>query len=384
MTRASAARVALRRSTSDGRGVASARSIAAGSRAGRCNHIRRAALRLSLADQLRQALELRMLARAGHSKMTISVVTTSAPMERARSVAVIRSCGMARADGIGDPASPAWPASISPATVCRTQTWASQPATTSVSRPAGRRRRKPSSAAAEKWNLASVVSQSAAISATSGPQAVRVLLGADDVDAELLAPRSPAGRSGEPRSRRRGSPASAASAGRSRAGCNRSGLQRMAIAQSGSSRRAHFPPSVLASARSVPERPGVFAMPMNAAASASAETLRRRSTAARIDDRDAFWAEQARADRLAAAVRHASATTSRPPFARWFVGGRTNLCHNAVDRHLAARADQRGADLRLDRDRPGARLHLRRTARRGAAHGRDAARARRAARAIAC
>jgi propionyl-CoA synthetase len=31
---------------------------------------------------------------------------------------------------------------------------------------------------------------------------------------------------------------------------------------------------------------------------------------------------------------------SRPPFARWFPGARTNLCHNAVDRHLAARADQ--------------------------------------------
>ncbi len=31
---------------------------------------------------------------------------------------------------------------------------------------------------------------------------------------------------------------------------------------------------------------------------------------------------------------------TRPPFARWFVGGETNLCHNAVDRHLAARGDQ--------------------------------------------
>lgn len=31
---------------------------------------------------------------------------------------------------------------------------------------------------------------------------------------------------------------------------------------------------------------------------------------------------------------------SRPPFARWFPGARTNLCHNAVDRHLATRADQ--------------------------------------------
>ena len=31
---------------------------------------------------------------------------------------------------------------------------------------------------------------------------------------------------------------------------------------------------------------------------------------------------------------------SNPPFARWFCGGRTNLCFNAVDRHLAARAHQ--------------------------------------------
>ena len=32
---------------------------------------------------------------------------------------------------------------------------------------------------------------------------------------------------------------------------------------------------------------------------------------------------------------------SKPPFAKWFVGGRTNLCHNAVDRHLAARSQQK-------------------------------------------
>ncbi len=29
-----------------------------------------------------------------------------------------------------------------------------------------------------------------------------------------------------------------------------------------------------------------------------------------------------------------------PPFARWFADGQLNLCHNAVDRHLAQRADQ--------------------------------------------
>ncbi len=31
---------------------------------------------------------------------------------------------------------------------------------------------------------------------------------------------------------------------------------------------------------------------------------------------------------------------SKPPFARWFPGGELNLCHNAVDRHLEARAGQ--------------------------------------------
>ncbi len=31
---------------------------------------------------------------------------------------------------------------------------------------------------------------------------------------------------------------------------------------------------------------------------------------------------------------------SNPPFAKWFVGGTTNLCHNAVDRHLKDRGDQ--------------------------------------------
>ena len=32
---------------------------------------------------------------------------------------------------------------------------------------------------------------------------------------------------------------------------------------------------------------------------------------------------------------------ANPPFARWFVGGHTNLCHNAVDRHLAIRGEQK-------------------------------------------
>ena len=54
---------------------------------------------------------------------------------------------------------------------------------------------------------------------------------------------------------------------------------------------------------------------------------------------DAFWAEQARRiewqrpfDRVC--------DTSNPPFAQWFPGGLTNLCHNAVDRHAAADPDR--------------------------------------------
>jgi propionyl-CoA synthetase len=58
-----------------------------------------------------------------------------------------------------------------------------------------------------------------------------------------------------------------------------------------------------------------------------------------IDDRDGFWAEQAGLIDWQQAPR-TICDHSRPPFVRWFVGGTTNLCHNAVDRHLAERADQ--------------------------------------------
>ena len=58
-----------------------------------------------------------------------------------------------------------------------------------------------------------------------------------------------------------------------------------------------------------------------------------------IDDREAFWAEQSA---LIDWQRPFDTVCdhSRPPFAKWFVGGTTNLCHNAVDRHLATRAEQ--------------------------------------------
>ncbi|MCY7315472.1 MAG: propionate--CoA ligase [Rubrivivax sp.] len=58
-----------------------------------------------------------------------------------------------------------------------------------------------------------------------------------------------------------------------------------------------------------------------------------------IDQREAFWAEQAALIDWQTPPVHIL-DYSRPPFARWFVGGTTNLCHNAVDRHLAQRGQQ--------------------------------------------
>jgi len=58
-----------------------------------------------------------------------------------------------------------------------------------------------------------------------------------------------------------------------------------------------------------------------------------------INERDAFWAEEAKLIDW-----HTPFTQvcdfSNPPFAKWFVGGTTNLCHNAIDRHVATRGDQ--------------------------------------------
>ena len=64
------------------------------------------------------------------------------------------------------------------------------------------------------------------------------------------------------------------------------------------------------------------------------DTFYRRS----IDEPEAFWAEQA-----ALVDWHEPFERvldySRAPFASWFVGGQTNLCHNAVDRHLKTQPD---------------------------------------------
>ena len=59
-----------------------------------------------------------------------------------------------------------------------------------------------------------------------------------------------------------------------------------------------------------------------------------------LQDRDAFWAEQAKLIHWQRPF-HKVLDYSKPPFAKWFVGGETNLCHNAVDRHLATRGNQK-------------------------------------------
>jgi propionyl-CoA synthetase len=58
-----------------------------------------------------------------------------------------------------------------------------------------------------------------------------------------------------------------------------------------------------------------------------------------IDDPSGFWSEQAQLvdwhKPFGKVLDYA-----KPPFRSWFVGGETNLCHNALDRHLATRGDQ--------------------------------------------
>ena len=58
-----------------------------------------------------------------------------------------------------------------------------------------------------------------------------------------------------------------------------------------------------------------------------------------INDPDAFWTEQAKRIDWRKPFEQVC-DYSRPPFAKWFVGGETNLCHNAVDRWAKTQGDQ--------------------------------------------
>ncbi|MGZ5036084.1 MAG: propionate--CoA ligase [Usitatibacter sp.] len=58
-----------------------------------------------------------------------------------------------------------------------------------------------------------------------------------------------------------------------------------------------------------------------------------------LDDPEGFWAAEARCidwhKPFGKVLEYA-----KPPFRKWFVGGETNLCYNAVDRHVRDRGDQ--------------------------------------------
>jgi propionyl-CoA synthetase len=58
-----------------------------------------------------------------------------------------------------------------------------------------------------------------------------------------------------------------------------------------------------------------------------------------VQNPECFWAEQAARIEWKQPYKQVL-DTSCAPFTRWFVGGTTNLCHNAIDRHLADRAEQ--------------------------------------------
>ncbi|MGB8517771.1 MAG: AMP-binding protein, partial [Gallionella sp.] len=58
-----------------------------------------------------------------------------------------------------------------------------------------------------------------------------------------------------------------------------------------------------------------------------------------IDKPQAFWDEQAQLIDWHQPYQNVLDYT-QPPFAKWFVGGQTNLCHNAVERWLKTQADK--------------------------------------------
>ena len=59
-----------------------------------------------------------------------------------------------------------------------------------------------------------------------------------------------------------------------------------------------------------------------------------------IQDKEGFWAEQATSIEWFTPPEKIL-DFSNPPFAKWYVGGKTNLCHNAIDRHLGQRGNQK-------------------------------------------
>jgi propionyl-CoA synthetase len=58
-----------------------------------------------------------------------------------------------------------------------------------------------------------------------------------------------------------------------------------------------------------------------------------------LEDKENFWKEQAALIDWFEPFSQVL-DNSKPPFTKWYVGGKTNLCHNAIDRHLPKLKDQ--------------------------------------------
>jgi propionyl-CoA synthetase len=56
-------------------------------------------------------------------------------------------------------------------------------------------------------------------------------------------------------------------------------------------------------------------------------------------ERDLFWSKEAEHVHWETPFEQVL-DFSNPPFAKWYVGGQTNLCFNAVDRWLDSQADE--------------------------------------------
>ncbi|PYP82214.1 MAG: acetate--CoA ligase [Candidatus Angelobacter sp. Gp1-AA117] len=83
------------------------------------------------------------------------------------------------------------------------------------------------------------------------------------------------------------------------------------------------------------EQNEVFNPPAEFSNSASIKSLDeyKRLYQAAADDKEKFWAEQAQAVHWFAPWSKVL-DWSNPPFARWFIGGQTNVAYNCLDRHL--------------------------------------------------
>src|SRR5947199_9852237 len=92
------------------------------------------------------------------------------------------------------------------------------------------------------------------------------------------------------------------------------------------------------------EQNEVFNPPAEFSNSASVKSLDeyKRLSKAAADDKEKFWGEQAKSLHWFAPWSKVL-DWSNPPFAQWFIGGKTNVAYNCLDRHLTTWRKNRAA-----------------------------------------